>query len=99
MLALGKIAGVMESTVELGKARNWTTQRMLPEAMVNILQRPSAGGDTWLPHCSFPSHRPPLDTAPSTEVARVAEGLKENLVHPMVMLYCPRGHVRFIAGK
>lgn len=42
-LALGKIAGMTESTVELGKARNWTAQRMQLEAVVNILQRPSTG--------------------------------------------------------
>lgn len=50
-------------------------------------------------HCSFHSSWSLSDTVPSTEVARVAEDLKESLVHPMAMLHCPRDCVRLTAGK
>lgn len=84
---------------ELGQARNWTTQHVQLEAMVNMLQRPSTGT------CPLPGllllsqELAPLDAVPSTQVMRVAEDLEESLVHSMVVLYCPRGHMTLISGK
>lgn len=50
-------------------------------------------------HCSFHSSWSLKDTAPSAQATKVAEDLKEMLVHLMFMLYCPRSCVRLTAGK
>lgn len=79
MLALGMIAGIMESAVELGKARNWTAQLMQLEAMVNFYWEVTLACST----------APSTAAVPSTEVTRVAEDLKESLVHPWLCFTVP----------